>query len=227
MDASTHRVLLAVVCFAACCFFVPERAHAQNKRLPPFVQTQLNHAKSSFAAERYDEAIELLDETIKLYPTIGVIYSIRGAFLQRVDRHWEAVKDFSRAISNGLENSDVYTGRALSKHQLGLSDGAILDCTTAINLDSKSTFAFAVRGQVRTDLGQYDPALNDLDQAILIDPRNELAYMIRAICKLRAGDEIGSANDFAKYEALEALAKGEDMRPSTGELQSTPTEQLR
>lgn len=88
------------------------------------------------------------------------------------------------------------------------NDGAIADCTKAIELDPRFAQAYLGRGEARFAKGDYDGSTADYTKAIQINPQYASAYGYRGITKLQQGDKAEAAGDTAtagrlKVEAME------------------------
>jgi len=61
------------------------------------------------------------------------------------------------------------------------NEGAITECTKAIELDPSFAGAYRLRGRVRSWLSDHDGAIDDYSKAIELDPNNASHYMSRAL----------------------------------------------
>jgi tetratricopeptide (TPR) repeat protein len=86
----------------------------------------------------------------------------------------------------------------LEKYKQNDLDGAIADCSKAIELNPRSTDAYAVRGLIFMQKGNLEGAIADLDKALVLDPRNPNLYRGRGIVKLKKGEIDGSIADYDK-----------------------------
>lgn len=86
----------------------------------------------------------------------------------------------------------------LEKYKQNDKDGAMADCTKAIELDARSADAYAVRAAILLEKGNFEGVIADLDKALMLDPRNPNVYRTRGIAKLKKGDLDGSIADYDK-----------------------------
>lgn len=84
--------------------------------------------------------------------------------------------------------------KALSKTDL---DGALEDCTTAIERAENPSEELDSRGLVFLQMGNLDMAITDFDAALQIAPRNAASYYGRSIAYARQDSQQNSANDMA------------------------------
>jgi tetratricopeptide (TPR) repeat protein len=89
-------------------------------------------------------------------------------------------------------------GRCLEKYKQNDKDGAMADCTKAIELDARSTDAYALRATILMKKGDFEGAIADLDKALMLDPRNPNLYRARGLAKLKKRDLDGSIADYDK-----------------------------
>jgi tetratricopeptide (TPR) repeat protein len=75
-------------------------------------------------------------------------------------------------------------------------DAAIVDYTSAINLNPKYALSFLYRGLARLKANQNQAAVGDFDKAIADDASNGLAYLSRGLAKEEQGDVEGAIADY-------------------------------
>ena len=112
----------------------------------------------------------------------------RGDARRHLDKHQEAIDDYSKAISIGLPAqfaARVFNARGLALVEVREMDLAVQDYTRAIQLDPTFAEAFNNRGSVFLLLDDYDRALADHTQAIRINPNNNRAFNNRGQVYLR------------------------------------------
>ena len=105
-------------------------------------------------------------------------------------------------------------GRCLQKFEQNDKDGALADCTKAIELDARSVDAYAVRATILTEKRNFEGAIADLDKVLALDPRNANVYRLRGICKLQKGDLDGSIADYDKAVDIDPSLESYSQRAS-------------
>jgi tetratricopeptide (TPR) repeat protein len=93
--------------------------------------------------------------------------------------------------------------RGVAKRRKGDYDGAIADCSKAIELDPKYAFAYNSRGAAKDHKGDYDGAIADFSKAIEFDPKYANAYNNRGDAEDHKGDYDGAIADYGKAIELD------------------------
>jgi tetratricopeptide (TPR) repeat protein len=99
-----------------------------------------------------------------------IIDNDRGSVLEVLNRHVEAIADFTSAISLNPHHTKAYSNRAtayLASNQLDL---AIQDLTEVIHAEPDNGRAFFDRGTAHERGGSYDDAIADYRKAIRLLP---------------------------------------------------------
>lgn len=116
--------------------------------------TFVNRSVVRLRARDYSGAVADTDQSIARFSNFGEAYVNRGAALLNLDRPQDAMKEFDKAISLGLDKVHLaYYNRGLAKEFLKDSRGAYLDYKKALELQPDFTLAadqlkrFTVNGQ--------------------------------------------------------------------------------
>lgn len=124
----------------------------------------------------------------------------------RDDRHDEALRLFTQALSHG-HSRDVYYSRAASHRDSGAYEEALLDCDAALAINPQDPRALYRKALLLTNLGRIDEAAEPLALAHALDP-SEPAYAAegfrarQADRLLKDGHELHEAGDHAHALAL-------------------------
>ncbi len=121
---------------------------------------------------------------IDLDPNRGVAYigrALSARFGQKSDAMAGADFERGKALIARPQTALEYVMLGTAKAQLGDSDGAIADYTTAIDLNPRLVVAYNNRGNLRQYLGKMDEAVADFSTVLEIDARSPIAYNNRAI----------------------------------------------
>jgi tetratricopeptide (TPR) repeat protein len=100
-----------------------------------------------------------------------------------------------------LENEALAIGFYKSGRELqdrGNGDGAILNFSKAIELNTNYVFAYVHRGILKRNRGDFMGAMADYNRAIEIDPGYSTAFYNRGVAKQLHGDIDGAMADFTK-----------------------------
>jgi len=101
-----------------------------------------------FSQGRYKEALQALDQSIKMNPRSAESWNERGNVLIAANRYEEALKCYEVAVA--LEPSFVpaWINKAQALNAMGRYDEALLACDKAIHLDSASAEAWYTKALI-------------------------------------------------------------------------------
>jgi tetratricopeptide (TPR) repeat protein len=99
--------------------------------------------------------------------------------------------------------SMVYFFRALSYHQVGNYDNAVVDLNTFVELQPLNPYGYYHRGNAHRDLGLYPFAIADYEQAIELDDDFAPAYLGVGSIYALLGDDTNALLNFDKAIELE------------------------
>lgn len=102
--------------------------------------------------------------------------------LDRAYRHAEEAIELNRNDAAGFK------ARAVVRHQLQLTDLAMLDIDQAIALSPNDAEAYATRSIYLMSFGQNRLAVETADRALSLEPENSLALQVRSKLYYAAGD---------------------------------------
>ena len=189
-----------------------EEKHIQSVSIIPYVSTTLAKAKNSIAIinkvliERnpeqkillltkaielineklFKEAISVLDELIFLDCLNKLSYFHRGVAYYKLKIYVNAIKDFSKFISNESDEQDKPSRN--NKNGLGIEP----------NLRD----AYFFSGMCKYHLRNNSDAIQDFDKAIEVDPSKSDAYIQRGFAKMHILDYLGVLFDENKLKEL-------------------------
>ena len=117
-------------------------------------------------------------------------------------KHFDAIKNFSKAIELNPNNHHAYFYRARSRKSLRDYQSAVEDYSYAIKLNPKSSMAYTERGFCLSKLDMKKQAIKDFNKAITLDNNNYRAFQYRSEVKYKEGDFQGALNDFNRVLKL-------------------------
>ena len=82
-------------------------------------------------------------------------------------------------------------------------DGAIADCTKAIEIDPQYAAAYANRAMSEHEKHDYDAAIADDTRAIELNPQDSVNYGARAFTESAKGDDVSAIADWKKEIELD------------------------
>ncbi len=140
---------------------------------------------------QYAEAEQLCTAELKKAPKNGRLYYWRSLAYFMQEEYGKALQDidmiFKYAKTSGLSVSNIYELRAAMYAEIGETQKALDDYTTAIKKDKKNDRAYAQRGKLYYDLANYTAALADYQAASKLAPTNDNYLVEIARCLLVLG----------------------------------------
>jgi tetratricopeptide (TPR) repeat protein len=141
-----------------------------------------NRGAAYLNQDKYDLALEDLNESLRLDPNDPLYIYNRGATYFYMKEYDKALSDLKRShqLDASSPKTEHYLGRTY--YELGRLDEAITYLGKAIALEPDDEYHYRHRADVYLDKGDYDKAIADYDDAIRIDPKYAEAYRGRGIC---------------------------------------------
>ncbi len=135
----------------------------------------LDNAIKKIYENNFEEAIELLNESIKLKNDFEVSYFYRAVAYHSLEKYDEAILDYTKSIKLNPKMTDAYYNRAKiiienpnsTKEKL---EYAKEDLKNAIYQDEKFIDALFAMACVEKKLGKYHSALEYLEKLLNIMP---------------------------------------------------------
>lgn len=186
------------------CVFLGAAASEAKELKATYRETALDaEGIKLLAQERYKEAAEKFDQSLRLNPKNARAYANRCTARYRLQDFDGAIADFTRAVSLSPKLkgtlapsvSDAYYRRALRKVDQGLSSTAAEDLYAAVKLDRKNALAYVELGYLSLQAKQYETAVPYFDRAIRISPKLAEAYANRAAALAALGKNAAAASD--------------------------------
>ena len=124
------------------------------------------------------------------------VYNNRGVSYKKLEKYYEAINEYTKAIRINPEFEDAYHNRGRAYRKLEKYYDAIDDYTMAIRINPDYAGAYINRGVAYYYLERYYDAIDDYTMAIRINPKGSLAYNNRGIAKKNLG--LPGCDDFSK-----------------------------
>lgn len=152
------------------------------------------------AAMTYEltEALELIEQAIKLNPDDGIAFSNMGNILKELGRHDEAICALDKAIQLMPNYAEAYNNKGNTLQELNRYEDAIAWYDRAIALNPNYAEAYSNKGNALKLLKRHEEALNNYHQATTLNPQFFDAYWHKALAQLPSGD---FENGWSNYES--------------------------
>lgn len=162
----------------------------------------------------YSEAINLLDDVIKLEPAFDSAYVERAFNNLQIDKLEKALEDANKAIDLNYKNKGAYFVRGMIYGQMRNFEKALKDYTHIIKLGDSSyrIVALRERASIYFITNEEGKAIRDYTEIIESDSLDFKTYVSRGLTKLRhdvyieysdsiriASENPEKYNDFFKY----------------------------
>jgi hypothetical protein len=117
------------------------------------------------------EALEQVEEVIKLDPEHADGWAARGDILDDLDRFDEAVVAFNESLSFKPDQADVFERRMLAFLNSGKYERALKDFEKVVELEPDRPYAYYYKSIVHSHLEQKSEMLDALKKAIKLDSK--------------------------------------------------------
>lgn len=109
-----------------------------------------------------------------------------------------SIQYFNQVINTKPYLFEPYFFRGYAKYNLGDFNGAISDCSEALEINPFFIDAYLIRGISKQAMGDYNGANKDFNQGLEYDINNTSLMMNRGVGKLQMEDFNGAIEDFTK-----------------------------
>jgi predicted TPR repeat methyltransferase len=141
-------------------------------------------------SERFESAVYVLGELLRLAPDYADAHCIRGVAFVRLGRSREALACFERAVVLAPNSIEAVSNYGTALLQVGEHERALTELDRALSLDPRHVFSWHNRGNALTSLSRLEEAVESYSRALDIDPEFALAAENRdaALLRLRRVD---------------------------------------
>lgn len=127
------------------------------------------------------KAAACLDQAIKLEPDYALAFYWRGRTDHDLNKHQNAIDDFTAAIALDGTESSWFQERADNYWHQKKWQEALKDTHQALALDPKCWRAYLTQGAAHNELKQFTEALDDESKAVALAPKNDSVYFERGM----------------------------------------------
>lgn len=152
--------------------------------------------------QNWPEAIEAIDEIVRMNPDNPDLYINRAFFKYKNDDYYGAMADYNEAIHVDPFNSVALFNRALLHYEVMELDQAASDFGRVIDLDGNNFYARINRALIYLRRHQYAKAEGDFRAILKRYPRFYPAYYAIAECRQAQGDIAGAVQNAHKADEL-------------------------
>lgn len=126
-------------------------------------------------AQQFEQAQQLLAETVRLDPLFADGYCVRGIALVRLGRYPEALACFEQALTIRPNSVDALANHATALLETGQPERALPELERALAIDPRHFVSWHSRANTLVALKRPQEALECYARALQIDPNNQLA----------------------------------------------------
>ncbi len=153
-----------------------------------------NMAENDLAIEAFEKALEL--ESGNLPAKQGLAIVNRGG-------DQELLHELTLVIEDSAANSQTYKQRGFYRMSNQDSEGALIDFSAALALDSTDMESYFYRGKLYSAQEKWPQAETNFSKAIELDPQNPDFFLGRGQARYRKGELDGALADFILAVSVE------------------------
>lgn len=146
--------------FVSCCLIMPFLNNGYCDSPMEHFEKGSNH----FRQGDYAAAIQSLSDAIDGNPELNEAYLLRGIAYSKVQKHKDAINDFTSALTPE-QNDTAYYFRGIAYAQIGQGRRALQDFDKAIALNPRNGDAYARRAMEYFVFKDYDRSWSDVTKA--------------------------------------------------------------
>lgn len=139
-------------------------------------------AQSEAELGRTSEAIEDLNQALKLDSTDTAALTLRAELVSESGKNDVAIKDFTEAIRQNPGDWSKYHQRANAYMKLGKIQEALQDYSEIVKRNPDEAGSYMIRALARQRSGDYQGALDDYTQVVKLNPNDDDAFLSRGVC---------------------------------------------
>ena len=142
---------------------------------------QLNSVVSLIQSGETKNAIESLNNLIKSYPNVPILFNLMGVSLNSILQYDKAAEAFLKAVQINPDYAEAFYNLGSSQKKLGKLEAAILSFKRAIEIKPNYLDAYNNLGNIYKDLDRINEAIDSYEWAISYGPEYVLAYINLAL----------------------------------------------
>ena len=130
----------------------------------------------NFSNGQKKEAIIEIDELIKDYPLVPLLFNVSGSFYKSNSQLDVAVTRFKQALALKPDYTEVHYNLGVTFRELGHTEEAIKSYKNALNIKNEYPNAHYNIGNAFLSLKKYDVAIKHFKLAVIFNPKFAQAY---------------------------------------------------
>ena len=152
-----------------------------------------------FSSEKFQDALNALEELIIDNPNDAILFNIRGACYAGLDQKNLAIKNYKKAVAINPRYAKAHYNLAGAFHELEEFDASIKSYKDALSIEADYAEANNNLGNVYKEVNQLDAAIESFKKAITLKPDYVEAHYSLGSCF----QELGKLEDTAQcYERV-------------------------
>src|SRR6266702_1330841 len=151
---------------------------------------------------RYQEALTITEQAIRLNPHNASIYNLKGDVLNNLKRYQQALDAYEQAIQLDPNLAISHSNKGFMLYSLRRHGEALVACEQALQLDPNNASFYANKCLALHHLKRYQEALVVCDQALQLDPNLAIAYYNKGSVLERLGKSKEAKQAYEKAQQL-------------------------
>ncbi|CAK62749.1 unnamed protein product (macronuclear) [Paramecium tetraurelia] len=155
-----------------------------------------NKGFALFNNQKFDDAIQVIDQTLKLNPNNRDSLWCKGECLIMKNNLKEALNFYNQAISVDSKHLNSLSSKGDCLRGLGQFNEAIILYDQALSINPKHLDSLYGKGDCLRELGKYDESLKWLNQALQIQPKDYFSLQSKGVCLQEKQNFVEALNCF-------------------------------
>ncbi len=169
---------------------------------------------SYFKLKKFEEALNMFNESIKLNPNNLEAYNNRGYLYYKSGDNDNAISDYSFVIRKETNSGMSFFYRGLAFLKSGRPEESIEDLTTAISFKNDNPNIYYNRGLAYFEVKKYKEAIEDFSHAISLNSNFSQFYLKRGVAYYKDKQFDNAIDDYKR--ALEINPENFDANKELG-----------